>query len=90
MLPPPILNRGYAPPRPISSWRSRICTSRIRRATFSLTLTHLLSRAKNRFDVRAVYLEMNRFDINYDRWYFDLFAYTEYSADPEDLDWLSD
>ncbi len=42
------------------------------------------------FDVRAVYLEMNGFDINYDRWYFDLFAYTEYSEDQEDFDWLCD
>ena len=40
------------------------------------------------FDVRAVYLEMNGFDINYDRWYFDSFAYTEYSDEPDDLDWL--
>ncbi len=42
------------------------------------------------FDVQAVYLEMNGFDINYDRWYFDFFAYSHYSEDPDDLDWLSD
>ena len=33
---------------------------------------------------------MNGFDINYDRWYFDSFAYTDYSDDPDDLDWLCD
>jgi len=39
--------------------------------------------------VRAVYTEMNGFDINPDRWYCDLFAY---SADGglEDFDWLCD
>lgn len=40
------------------------------------------------FNVESVYLEMNGFDINFDRWYFDLFAYTEYVSDPDDLDWL--
>lgn len=41
------------------------------------------------FAVRAVYTEMNGFDINPDRWYCDLFAY---SADGllDDFDWLSD
>jgi hypothetical protein len=43
-----------------------------------------------RFDLRAVYLEMNGFDINYDRWYFDCFGYAQYGADPEDLEWLCD
>lgn len=43
-----------------------------------------------RFNVKAVYLEMNGFDINYDRWYFDSFAYSEYSDDIDDLDWLCD
>jgi len=42
-----------------------------------------------RFAVQAVYTEMNGFDINPDRWYCDLFAYT---ADGllDDFDWLSD
>jgi hypothetical protein len=31
---------------------------------------------------------MNGFDINPDRWYFDTFGYTKYSADANDLDWL--
>lgn len=42
------------------------------------------------FDVKAVYLEMNAFDVNCDRWYFDSFGYSRYEADPEDLDWLSE
>ncbi len=33
---------------------------------------------------------MNGFDINYDRWYFDSFGYSEYVADPDDLEWLCD
>ncbi len=40
------------------------------------------------FDVQAVYLEMNGFDINYDRWYFDLFGYKEYVSVPDDIEWL--
>jgi hypothetical protein len=43
-----------------------------------------------KFAIKAVYLEMNGFDINPDRWYFDAFGYTTYGADPEDLEWLSD
>lgn len=41
------------------------------------------------FAIKAVYLEMNGFDINYDRWYFDFFGYKTY-RDQDDLDWLSD
>lgn len=53
-------------------------------------INEFIAACKAHFDVRAVYLEMNGFDINYDRWYFDSFAYTEYSDDPDDLDWLCD
>jgi len=41
-----------------------------------------------RFAIKAVYLEMNGFDINPDRWYFDSLGYTKYGADPRDLEWL--
>ena len=41
-------------------------------------------------ELRAVYLEMNGFDINPDLWFFDLFGYTRYGDDPKDLEWLSD
>jgi hypothetical protein len=53
-------------------------------------INEFITACQSKFDVRAVYLEMNGFDINYDRWYFDSFAYTEYSDDPNDLDWLCD
>jgi hypothetical protein len=49
-----------------------------------------ITACRSEFDVRAVYLEMNGFDINYDCWYFDLFAYCEYGDDPDDLEWLCD
>lgn len=42
------------------------------------------------FDVQAIFLEMNGFDINTDIWFFEFFAYDEYEEDEEDLDWLSD
>jgi len=41
------------------------------------------------FDVRAVYLEMNGFDINPDRWYFDLFGYRAYIENLNNLNWLA-
>lgn len=47
-----------------------------------------LTREGTKFDIRAVYTETNGFDINPDRWYFDLFAYDCY-AGLDDLDWLS-
>jgi hypothetical protein len=39
--------------------------------------------------INAVYTEMNGFDINPDRWYCDLFAYTS-DGGLDDFDWLSD
>ena len=42
-----------------------------------------------RMSVRSVYTEMNGFDINPDRWFCDLFAYTA-DGGLDDLDWLSD
>ena len=46
-------------------------------------------RESERRTVRAVYTEMNGFDINPARWYCDLFAYTN-DGGLDDLDWLSD
>jgi hypothetical protein len=40
--------------------------------------------------LRAVYLEMNGFFINFDKWFFDFFGYSTYNDDPDDLVWLSD
>jgi hypothetical protein len=37
--------------------------------------------------VRALYCEMNRFEINPDEWYLNAFAY-DFFGDPEDLGWL--
>jgi len=42
-----------------------------------------------RFPIAAVYTELNAFDINPDRWYCNLFAYTDYGGH-DDYDWLSD
>lgn len=53
-------------------------------------INDFLAACQSQFDVRSAYLEMNGFDINYDRWYFDSFAYADYSGDPNDLDWLCD
>ena len=53
-------------------------------------INDLINFCDRRFDVRAVYLEMNGFDINTVRWYFDSFAYRQYVKDPEDLDWLGE
>jgi hypothetical protein len=53
-------------------------------------INKFIAACEARFDLRAVYLEMNGFDINYDRWYFDFFGYAELPDDDEHLDWLSD
>ncbi len=44
---------------------------------------------ESEFPIQSVYLEMNGFDLNYDRWFFYPFGYETYEADPDDLDWLS-
>ncbi|WP_442509659.1 hypothetical protein SH528x_001247 [Novipirellula sp. SH528] len=49
-----------------------------------------LSACAPQFDLRAAYHEMNGFDINYDRWYFDSFGYADLTDDPDDVDWLCD
>lgn len=53
-------------------------------------INKFISFSEKDIEVRAVYLEMNGFDINPDRWYFDLFAYDTYQEDEDDLDWLSE
>jgi len=59
-------------------------------ADTNLLINQFLTHNKKSFDVQAIYIEMNGFDINYDRWYFDYFAFDNYSNDTEDLDWLCD
>jgi hypothetical protein len=51
-------------------------------------INEFIDACSTQFAIKAVYLEMNGFDINPDRWYFDSFGYTAYGADPEDLEWL--
>jgi len=43
----------------------------------------------SRFPIGAAYTEMSGFDINPDRWYFDVFAYKRYGGH-DNYDWLSD
>jgi len=47
------------------------------------------NKEKERFRIAAAYTEMNGFDINPDRWFFDVFAYEKYGGH-NDYDWLSD
>jgi len=50
---------------------------------------NFIEREEKRFTVKAVYTEMNGFDINPDRWYFELFGYQQYGG-RGDYDWLAD
>lgn len=45
---------------------------------------------KKVFSINAVYLEMNGYSINTDRWFFDFFGYAVYDPDPTSFDWLSE
>lgn len=52
-------------------------------------ITEFYSEAKNQFEVKAIYSEMNGFTINYDLWFIDLFAYKDLGT-LDDLDWLAE
>ncbi|RRA95219.1 hypothetical protein [Paenimyroides viscosum] len=52
-------------------------------------ITAFYSQSKNKFEVKAIYSEMNGFTINYDLWFIDLFGYSELGT-LDDLDWLSE
>lgn len=41
------------------------------------------------FPLKVIYLEMNGFDINPNRWYFDLFGYRKSPPNDDSLDWLT-
>src|SRR5689334_6892473 len=43
---------------------------------------------KAQFKIAAIYTEMNGFEINPERWFFDIFAYEDYGGS-EDYDWLA-
>src|SRR5437660_11742023 len=51
-------------------------------------INKFIDACSEQFVIKAVYLEMNGFAINPDRWYFDSFGYTKYGADPQNLEWL--
>lgn len=53
-------------------------------------ISRFIQACENKFPIKAVYLEMNGFDINPDRWYFDCFGYRTYPENLEDPDWLAD
>ena len=38
----------------------------------------------------SIFLQMNGFDLNHDRWFFDCLAYRSYQNEDADLDWLAD
>lgn len=52
-------------------------------------LKKVFAAASKQFAVKALYVEMNRFDINTDRWYLDGFAFDEFGGDKE-IEWLCD
>jgi hypothetical protein len=52
------------------------------------SINDFIDACRKEFDIKAVYLEMNGFDVNPNRWFFDFFGYTQYEADPDDLEWL--
>ena len=51
-------------------------------------INEFISAAGSEFDLKAVYFEMNEFDINPDRWFFDFFGFDHYTDDRDDVDWL--
>jgi hypothetical protein len=53
-------------------------------------LNGFIEACRTEFQLRAVYLEMNEFDANFDCWYFDSFAYRKRPVNSEGMDWLSD
>ena len=59
-------------------------------ASMAARLNEFISLCETKLRIEAVYLEMNGFDINPDRWYVDFFGYDRYRRDEDDLDWLSD
>jgi hypothetical protein len=52
------------------------------------TINDFIRACGRKFALRAIYLEMNGFDINCARWYFDSFGYARYEPGEDDLEWL--
>jgi len=53
------------------------------------SISTFYSECNKLFDVKAIYLEMNGFDINPNRWFFDFFGYANLPQDGDSLDWLA-
>ncbi|OQX11240.1 MAG: hypothetical protein BWK80_44925 [Desulfobacteraceae bacterium IS3] len=50
---------------------------------------NFIRKEKERIDIKAIYVEMNGFDINPELWFFDLFAYESFGGH-DNYDWLED
>lgn len=48
-----------------------------------------IRKESKKIDVKAIYIEMNGFDINPEQWFFDLFAYETFGGH-DGYDWLAD
>ena len=54
------------------------------------SINKFIDACSKEFAIKAVYLEMNGFDINPKRWYFDSFGFVRCGSTSESLDWLCD
>lgn len=57
--------------------------------TVAASFDQFFEREQKKYKIAAAYAEMNGFNINPDRWYFDLFAYKLFGGH-DDYDWLSE
>jgi len=55
----------------------------------ALAFDNFIELNEKKLAIEAIYTETNGFDINPDRWFFDIFAYSTYGGH-DDYDWLSD
>ena len=51
-------------------------------------INRFIAACAKKYAIKAVYLEMNGFDINPDGWYFDFFGYSKRGSKVSDLEWL--
>lgn len=56
----------------------------------AIEIDRFVEAQKSVFSLNAVYLEMNGYSINTDRWFFDFFGYAEYDPNPASFDWLAE
>jgi hypothetical protein len=73
---------------PYTAYHDAIGRSWLRQTeTAARWLGDFFAQSKTRIPVRAIYCEMNRFEVNTDKWYLDGFAYDSI-GDPDNLGWL--